>query len=745
MSMDPGLQAFEIESAELLEQMEQVLLILEDTPEDEERINELFRAVHTIKGSAGLFGFDDVVSFTHHTETLMEMVRGGEMTLNDALIGLLLQCRDQISTLVDQALNVGEPTTAQQLADSTRLQAELDVAMGQKTPPPVEESANSSSPNENTTSASGSEGNNENWHISLRFGIDVLRQGMDPMSFLRYLSTVGDIVQLVTVYDHLPAAADMDPEACYLGFEIGLRSSAEKDEIEAVFEFVLEDCTINILPPNSRIEEYIALINTLPEENLRVGEILRMSGALTGQELQEALTAQASADVTDNEESEEETSTPAAPPLGDIMVDQGAVPKPVVEAALAKQAKDQEKKSKESQMVRVSADKLEELINLVGELVISGANTRLLAEEDNNPAMMETTENMSRLVEDIRDTALGLRMVQIGTTFNRYRRTVRELSRDVDKEIKLRIHGGDTELDKTVVEKISDPLMHLVRNSIDHGVESPARRKEMGKRTKATVTLSAHHDSGMIVIEVSDDGQGLPRDKILAKAIEKDLVSPDQELTDQEVYMLIFEPGFSTAEKVTNISGRGVGMDVVRRNVEALRGFIEVDSTPGKGSTFRIRLPLTLAIIDGFQVRVGGSFYILPLDLIEECLELRQDLLDGQNGGSYINMRGDVLPFLRLDEVFHTDRTETGKPHRDNIVIVHFAGQKVGLVVDELLGEYQTVIKPMGQVFQHLSGISGATILGSGEVAMIIDIPALVQRINKTLHNRPEVQKIANA
>ena len=334
---------------------------------------------------------------------------------------------------------------------------------------------------------------------------------------------------------------------------------------------------------------------------------------------------------------------------------------------------------------------------------------------------MEATSVLLRLVEDIRDSALQLRMVQIGETFNRFNRVVRDSSREMGKEIDLVITGAETELDKSVVEKLGDPLMHLVRNAIDHGIEPAALRAERGKPVSGTVQLNAYHDSGSIVIEVVDDGGGLPKDKIRAKAVEKGLIEANSTLSDGEIINLIFEAGFSTADKVTNISGRGVGMDVVRRNIQALRGSVDVTTVEGEGSTFSIRLPLTLAIIDGFLTGVGKASYVVPLDSVVECIELADVPVDR----NYLNLRGEVLPFVRLRELFEVGGAV---PSRQNVVIVQYAGKKAGLVVDVLLGEFQTVIKPLGALFKNIRGIGGSTILGTGDVALILDVPALVNR-----------------
>jgi two-component system chemotaxis sensor kinase CheA len=729
-----GLQIFSEESRELLQQSEYILLKLEDESDSDELINDLFRTIHTIKGSAGLFGFDDVVSFTHVAESVMGRLRDKEISFDDDLMGLLLDSRDQISQLVAHVLdNAKLPISNTLRKKGEGLLKKLNKYLAAET------SSGSTSKSitktvtdiETGLASNGSHSvSNDYWHISVRFDRNVLADGMDPLSFLRYLNQIGHCISITTLLTELPLLDDLNPEESYLGFEISLDSSGSKESIAEVFEFVKGDCQLHILPPRSTLSRYISLIDALPEENMAIGEILVASGALTKDELIEALEYQnLSSDSEALNDNSEEINIQKKPLLGDVLLEKSMTHLSIIDAALNKQEKTKASKNSEQQTVRVNAEKLGDLINLVGELVISSAHTELKAKQTEQAELLETAENLTRLVEEIRDATLSLRMVQIGDTFNRFKRVVRDISKDLDKKVDLQISGGDTELDKTVVEKMSDPLMHLIRNSLDHGVEMPNARTAVGKSETAVIKLQAYHDSGSIVIKISDDGAGLNPDILIAQAIENGLISAKQQLTPPEIHRLIFAPGFSTAKEVTNISGRGVGMDVVNKNIEALRGQISVDSELGIGTNFTIRLPLTLAIIDGFQVQVGNASYVIPLDLVEECIELDEQQA---KKGEYVDLRGEVMPYLHLSEIFN-DSSDTAskidrKGKRDNIVVVQYAGQKAGLVVDELLGEHQTVIKPLGKIFQNLKGISGATILGSGEVAMIIDVPALFGR-----------------
>lgn len=765
MNLDDALQTFIGESRELLESMEEALLRVEQTPNDSDLINAIFRAAHTIKGSAGLFGIDHLVSFTHHAENVLDKVRAVELPITRELVALLLEVCDHIGTLVDLVASNQTPSSelhqqsqalVERLKSSDRASPVHDAcaapapAQAPCAPAPAPDEATwASAPNGPPAEPPpGDYATTSHWHISLRFGRDVLRNGMDPVAFLQYLSTLGQIIHIVTLSDTIPASDEMNPEDCYLGFEICYDSEAEQAAIENVFEFVRDEAHIRILPPHSPLPDYFGSADASAAQRLVQAERLVECASLTRAEVDAFLArtgalAAAVAEPTDTAPGTTVAAAVPVPAAGSI-----SAAAPSTSTAMTTVPRPKEQKTADAGLIRVNAQTLDEHINLVGELIIASASVSLYALKSGAPELVEAASVMNRLVEEVRDSALQLRMVQIGATFNKFQRVVRDVSKEISKDIVLEVSGAETELDKTVVEKISDPLTHLVRNSIDHGIESAEVRQARGKPAQGTLRLHAYHDSGSIVIEVSDDGGGLPKQRILAKAIERGLVKPDQVLSDNEIHHLIFEPGFSTAEKINNLSGRGVGMDVVRRNIMALRGSTEIDSTEGVGTTIRIRLPLTLAIIDGFLVGVGQSSFVIPLDMLEECVELTAEEMQASQGRDQLDLRGEVLPFIRLKQLFaiadapapEEQGSTATDPElafllqpvvRENVVVVSYAGHRAGLVVDTLQGEHQTVIRPLGAVFQGVAGISGFTILGSGRVALIMDVPSLVRYVTR--------------
>lgn len=713
--MDDLLLAFIEEADELLEAMEADLLRLEEGDRNPETINAIFRAAHTIKGDAGIVELPDLRDFAHAMEDVLSRLRGGELAVDADLTALLLDACDQIKALLADAAAGSRQPPAPLLAAGAALAMRLRAFAG-NTATSVPSASTFASPATTAVTHTG-EAPEGIWHIRVDFGADCLRHRTDPLDILRFLGTRGRIVSLQTRLDRLPEAPTLDAETCYLSVELELFSSASREAIEQAFDFVRDDCTLHIEAPESHLAAVRQSIADLPDEVLRLGEMLVQTDALTSAELDEGLTIQAAlahaaADHT-------------APPLGEVLVARQVLPQDLIDATTAKQAQTQVHRTQEARQVRVPAEKLDQLIDLVGELVISSAAAQLKARNTGNADLAETNAELVRLVEDMRELSTQLRMVKVGEAFGRFRRVARDMARDLQRDIDLVIRGEDAELDKSVVEKIGDPLMHLFRNAFDHGIESPEVRLAAGKPARGTITLNAYHDTGGIVIEVGDDGAGLDKERILAKAIERGLVTPEQSLTDDEILDLIFQPGFSTAATVTNISGRGVGMDVVRSNIKALRGTVGVITAAGQGTTFQLRLPLTMAIIDGFLIGLGDSRYVIPLETVVECLALPAEAAEDRD---YINLRGHVLPLLRLREVFDTPGTH---PVRENVVVVSAGGQSAGIVVDALLGEQQSVIKPLGSLFRALRGVAGTTILGTGAVALILDIPALLALVSE--------------
>ncbi|WP_226503518.1 chemotaxis protein CheA [Pseudomonas sp. MWU16-30317] len=679
IDLEQALQTFIAEARELLQDMEQSLLQLEHTPEDADQLASIFRAAHTIKGSAGLFALDSIVSFAHVVEDVLDRLRDGQVQANRELIALMLECNDHLLELVEVVAVQRSTLTAQSLSHEAQLRERLNRYRQAQPEHPAAPAL--------THAALQTEAA---WHISVRFGPDMLRNGMDPLSFLRYLATLGELLGVVTCAEQLPPAAHMDAETCYLGFEIRLLSEHDEATLAEAFEFVRDDCRLFIFAPDTSAAHYRQWLQDMGAEAPWLTDALVRCGTVSADDLREPSPALLN----------EHPTAPSSPDKATGEV-------------------------KSQRFIRVRADQLETLIDLAGELITASAGAQLLAREQGDEHLREATSVVASLVEQLLDGALAMRMVPIGDTFNRFQRVVRDVSEELGKDIELVISGADTELDKALVERIGDPLMHLLRNAMDHGIEAPDVRVAAGKPARGTLHLNAFHDSGSIVLELIDDGAGLNRQRILAKARDKNLIGA-VEPSERELLNLIFEPGFSTAEAVTNLSGRGVGMDVVKRNITSLRGSIDLYSQPGLGTTVRIRLPLTLAMISGLLVEVASGGFVVPLDVVHECIELPHGQRDTLRERGHIDLRGEVLPLVFLREHLALDGD---LPRRENVVVVKAQGQKAGLVVDRLMGEHQTVIKPLGPLFGGLRGISGSSILGNGSVALILDIPALLKTL----------------
>jgi two-component system chemotaxis sensor kinase CheA len=668
------LPIFISEAQEQIEAFEQLLLQLEDAPDDRELLDALFRCAHTVKGSAGIFGLDAVVAFTHHVETLLDRLREGQVALTPELSTLLLQGNDEIRSLVTAAKDPARTEDPGEAWARSTLVTRLQEASGKRKVPATPSPAAAAPAAVKPAAAV------QRWQLGVRFGADTFRNGMDPGAILGYLRGLGEISSLHCAIEAVPPLDGIDAESCHLAFSFALDTAATQTEIEAAFTFVRDDCELQITPPDpAPLPDGLAA----PADAPRLGEMLVEAGVITPTDLGHALEQQA--------------------------VQRSSAGKPAA--------------ADDNRYIRVHADRLDAVINLLGELVIAGAGAALMARQTKQRGLIEANLQMARLIEEIRNGTLQLRMVPIGETFSRFRRVVRDTATELGKDVVLDIAGGETEMDKSVVERIADPLMHLVRNALDHGLEPPAERIAAGKPAQGRLSLSAQHESGVIAIHIEDDGRGIHRQKVLQRAWDRGLVERGVVPPDNDILNLIFEPGFSTAEKVTNLSGRGVGMDVVRRNIQALRGSVMLHSTEGRGSRIEIRLPLTLAIIDGFLIGVGSSRFIFPLDAVVEVIESRASAtVPDARGRSVVELRGQMLPVVDLRTLYGL---ESPPPERHSVVVLQAGGSRFGVLVDQLLGQHQTVIKPLGHLFGSLRGMSGSSILGNGEVALIFDVNAL--------------------
>jgi two-component system chemotaxis sensor kinase CheA len=641
--MDRFRETFRDEAGEILAELEAALLELELSPRDGEAVSRVFRALHTIKGSGALSGFDHVAAFTHEVETVFELVRDGRLPVNKELIDLTLGARDRIKMLIESDGGIDDERTRQMVTAFRRYLPADEPSTGEA----AGGNPDSLSPSEKIT-----------YRILFRPPADIFLRGINPLALLKELAQLGEC-RITTHTDAVPALETLDPELCHLWWDIVLVTSQGANAIRDVFIFVEDECEL-------RIEAV--------EENEQPGNNGRRSGP--------------------------ETVKPATPA-------------------------DRERPSIDSvNSVRVRSEKLDSLVDLIGELVTVQARLSQAASKRDDPDLDAISEEVERLTWGLRDQVLGIRMLPIGTTFRRFGRLVRDLSDELGKDVELTTEGAETELDKTVIERLGDPLVHLIRNGIDHGIEAPVVREAAGKPTKGRIHLAASHVGGNVLLKISDDGAGLDHARIHAKAVAMGLAAADAELNEKDLSGLIFHSGLSTAASVSSVSGRGVGMDVVRKAVEGLRGGIEISSSRGEGTTFTIKLPLTLAIIDGLMVRIGGEIFILPLSVVEECIELKREDAARSHGRNLVHVRGETVPYLRLRERFSIGGEP---PDIEQVVIAEADGQRVGFAVDHVIGEHQTVLKALGGMYRDVKGISGATILGDGGVALILDLSQLVR------------------
>jgi two-component system chemotaxis sensor kinase CheA len=740
VSTDELTEIFFQEAADLLADYETGLLGLEEHPDDVEVMNRIFRTAHTLKGNAGMLGFEAIAHFTHALEDLLDKLRNGRSTVTPELVDTLLASGDVLKALVARARE-GGTAPAEEVATVADVQRRLKALLEEKaTPtPPAQTPATASLSDVASARLVPS-------RYTIRFDAppDLLRRGLDPSGILLQLEHMGEVERVVADASTLPNLASMDPEQCYLKWEIVLTTTRPRAEVEACFDFVADAQSVGITAESPSSDGAKPARGTPSKRNASGAKGARRSknkksdapltrvaaSAATvwpGQRPAEKTAAQAVSEIRPAAGESPRSEAPAAPRSegpagGDALVktaagDPGGATRSPTAASAAEAS------------IRVPIAKVDRLINLVGELVITQS---MVAQAVGNftPDMRMTLEeavaDMDRHARELHEQVLAIRMLPIKTVFGRFPRLVRDLAAAAGKAATLEIAGEETELDKTVIEKIGDPLTHLMRNALDHGLETSAERTAAGKPAAGRVRLEAYQQGGSIYIEVEDDGRGLDRQRIVAKAIERGLVAPGQSLTDDEASALIFHPGLSTAEQVTEVSGRGVGMDVVRRNVEELGGAISIRSEVGRGTRFRIKLPLTLAIMDGQALQVGAQVYIIPLVAITESVRPAPGSLHAVgDGGEIVMVRARALPLVRLARLFGT-ASRIEDPTKGLVVIVEHEGRLAALLVDELLGQQQVVIKSLETNFKKMEGIAGATILGDGQVALILDVAGLV-------------------
>ncbi len=698
MITDAQKEIFREEASELLTELEASLLELEETPGNEEQIGRVFRALHTIKGSGAMSGFDEVASFAHELESFFDRVRSGEIKVTSDLVSFTLAGCDHIRAMLREAYG-GEPAIPQRASDIIGYLKSLF---------PEKNNCYTHSENRNKEDkANLGEFRTRTEHTTYRIFFqphrDIFHNGTNPLLLLNELRQLGEC-GVFALTQNIPVLMQLDPEANYVGWDIILTTDKNINAIRDVFIFVEDSSDISIdLIHDDIVEE---------RHYKRLGEILVERGKITPEVLNEVLKKQKK--------------------IGDLLVEEKVVDPVIVEAALAEQqhvreVSKQRWELEKSSGIRVDSEKLDRLANLVGELVTLQARFFQLANSSEHPDMLAVAEEMERLTSELRDNTMNIRMVPIGKTFGRFRRLVRDLSAELNKQVRFSVEGEDTELDKTIAEQLHDPIIHILRNAIDHGIEAPEIRNASGKPEYGTILMSASYSGAGVRIRISDDGAGLNSEKIRATAIEKGLISPNSELSEKDIHSLICMPGFSTASSVTGISGRGVGMDVVRRRIEELRGSLDIESRLGFGTVFSLTLPLTLAMIDGLLVRVGEEYYVFPLSSVEECIEA--DMTD-KSGQHIINIRNEIVPYIFLREIFNI---EGDAPNIGEIIITRSEGTRVGFVADQIIGQHQTVIRSLGRYCRKAKEFSGATVLADGTVALIADISKLIETAKNDL------------
>jgi two-component system chemotaxis sensor kinase CheA len=686
MAMDELVKIFMEESEDEIRELESGLIRLEEDKEDEDTINRVFRAAHTIKGSAGLVGFDSVSIYTHTLENILDRIRKKDLTITKKLISTMLASVDFLKRMI-AASSEGEEIDGKEIEQSVQSLKRFSGAAK-----PVGDTQGDQSRKDKSGEKIIS--------IIMKFRPDILATGQDPIMLIQELKDLGEIIESRAYEDAIPDLYNLVPTTCYTSWDIIMRTNRPITDVNNVFIFVMDENEISVADISSQYKEGVDL--TLAEKP--IGEILVEKGLVTQRDVQEAL--------------KEHKTT------GQALVEKGKVSRDAVEKMALAQS--QSRKIAKSSTIRVDTDKLDKLVNLVGEMVISVARMSQCASDIADTALSRSLQGaisaLERISRDLQEQVMRVRMVPVEGTFNRFRRVVRDLSFELGKKIEIKMSGTETELDKNVIEQISDPLKHMIRNSIDHGIEMPEERRRIGKPEIGVIWLKAFQREGNIFIEISDDGKGIDKERVLAKAVEKGQAEAGKSYSDKEIFDMLFAPGLSTSENVSELSGRGVGMDVVKRNIEDLRGSVEITSEEGNGSRFRIKLPLTLAIIDGMMVKVGTEVLTIPLSVIDKSVRpSRSEIKTVEGKGELVDIRGAYLPLVRLYQLFNLPSVKID-PTEALVVVLHGEQNRFGILVDDVLGQMQAVVKSIDKNFKKIEGTSGATILGNGKVSLILDV-----------------------
>lgn len=697
-SIDPQ-EVFREEARELLDELEKSLIGLENNPSDRSLIDTAFRALHTIKGSGTMFDLTELVSFAHDLESAFVTIRDEQQSVNQRIIDLTLAARDHLATLVEGAEVREEERTA-----AAALVEELRRSIGGAAMPSAGDDESAASAVDASTSGESREQGGESaslhrYRVEYRPSRRTFINGTNPLVLIQELKELGDVL-VVGYSGEIPQLDEYDPELCYFAWDFLITTRESAQAVEDVFMFIDEESSLDV----QEVEH---------GEYRRLGEILVDRGDITHDEL-DALLAE-------------------RPPLGEILVQEGVVSEDNVRSALEEQrwASRIDTSGRAAQTVehvssiKVRTDRLDHLVNLVGELVSLQAQVTLRANQLGDRQMAAHAEQLERLVRESRELSMELHMVPVETLFSPFRRLVRDLAKELGREVRLELEGTETELDKNVVESLRDPLLHIVRNSIDHGIEPPDVREQKGKPRAGRLTMRAGYTGALVSIRVEDDGGGINAKRVLERAIERGIVAPDAELSTEQIHDLVFSPGFSTAETATQVSGRGVGMDVVRRNIEDLNGAVTVTSEEGAGTAVELRIPLTLAIVEGLLAEVGDQYFLINLAYIRECID--GTAIGDTRKQNMFEFRGQIVPVVDLAEHFGIGSANPEDP----VVVVQAGEEIVGLAVGALHDNHQSVVKSLGRMFSQVDGLSGAVFLGDGTPALMLDIERIVRKARR--------------